>query len=178
MSGTRTRCRNSSVGAFHSKLNGNVSAGRVRDHLWDHKRADPIRAFFAVFGVLLFKFTKSTDSAADNNAAAERVFLRHIYTTVVHRLFASTKCQQNETINPACGFGIQPFWGKVTNLATKMDPKSRGVELSELCNTTQSGQGFFPEDRHLVGQGIDRPQSGDRHTTHGHPSRIRRSSPS
>ncbi len=89
------------VGAAQSEMNGDVARSGVGDHFRNDERADLARPSVQVTTMLLLELIEAADAAAENDAAAERVFPREVDAAVFHGVDGGHESELSETIEPA-----------------------------------------------------------------------------
>ena len=75
--------RNGGVRTAQAEMDRDVAGGGVGDHLRDDERADAAGPVLDKAGVLLFEFVEAADAAADDDAAAEGIFLGEVEAAVL-----------------------------------------------------------------------------------------------
>ena len=96
------------VRAAQAEVDRDVAGGGVGDHLRDDERADAARAAaLHEAGVLLFEFVQPADAAADDDAAAEGVFLGEVQAAVLDGFEGGDHGELGEAVEPPDGLGVE-----------------------------------------------------------------------
>ena len=85
--------------ALHAKLNGNISCCHVADHQRNQERVHTARAFVQKLFVLALYGLQASDTGTDAHAHAERIFLTHIKSCILHCLSGCCNCKLAELLH-------------------------------------------------------------------------------
>ena len=84
-----------------AEVDRDVAGGGVGHHLGDDEGADLAGAAFDVAGVLLLELVEAADAAADDDAAAVRVFLGEVEAAVLDGVHGGDHGELGEAVQPA-----------------------------------------------------------------------------
>ena len=110
------------------EVNRDVAGGRVGDHLGDDERADLAGAALMIAGVLLFELVEAADAAAEDDAAAERIFLAKVEAAVFDGFDGGDQRELGEAVEAARGLAVEILFGiQVLDFAAEVDLEGASV---------------------------------------------------
>src|SRR5262245_56378566 len=138
------------------------AGGVVGDHLGDDEWADLARPAGDVATVLLFELVQSTDAAAENDPAAEGIFLGKVETAVLDCCDGRDERELRETVQPARGLRLDDVFGaEALHLAAEVNAEVFRIELFDPADPASAGAKGAPERLQVARQRVHRPHPGD-----------------
>ncbi len=112
--------------------------------------------------MLVLELVEAADAAAEDDAAAVRVFLGEIQTAVGDGLDRGHQGELAESIQMAGDLGLQRRHRvELLHLPAKVDLERGGVELLDRRDAALAREQGLPVARDVRRQRVDRPQTGD-----------------
>src|SRR5947209_6896254 len=162
MGGRSAGSRDGGIGPAQAEMDGDIARGGVGNHLGDDEGADLAGPAVNVVGMLLLELIETANAAADNDAAAVRIFPAEVQAAVLNRRDRRYQGELSEAIEPAGHLGLESRLGiEVLHLAAEVNLEGGGVELFDAADAAPAGAERAPEFLDVRGEGVDRPQSRD-----------------
>src|SRR5262249_54335390 len=117
--------------------------------------------------MLLFVFGQSANTAADDGAAAERVFPGGVETAVVERLMGGDHRELGKAVHAPARFAIEDLLRRpVLDLAADLDLEFRGVDLLDVADTATARNQAIPVRLQIHGNWGNDTHAGDDDPSH------------
>ena len=137
---------NSGVRTFQTGCNSNLACRHVRDFHRNEERADFGRAFGTQLQGLLQEGVDAADTAANANAATQRIFLAHIQLSIFDSQLSSSNCKVGYTVHTLAFFFInESSVIKILNLTGNLYCEISSIKLSDRTDTGFTGNQVIPE---------------------------------
>ena len=119
----------------------------------------------------VFELVEAADAGAEDDAAAERVFLAEIEAAVLDRFDRTDHGELREPVESADVFGVHAegrLGVEVLHFAGELDLEGGRVEQGDRRDAALAGEQPLPEAANVIANRLDVPQAGDDDATARH----------